>query len=555
MRDNMENLKDKSSLDFTNPTHVNTVPAQAVRLKGEKVAEEVRKDNMNTSGPESNEPEYSLNDDRRVKVLSPGAMVAKRFFRNGVAVFGMIVLIAMFVFSFIGGIISPYEQDEKFYTTEYQLKEYAGVTKNEELRFATAPDQEFGGAVQAKTVLAIKQNASEFVYRDVTYKVTKEGENLHSVSLNGTMIGIAYTDIVSTTVAGATISFDFQYNALKAYGSNDSGFQADGQSYQMDGATVLASDGSEVAFISQYVVQSVMPDIFLTRDFKEAAVAAVESNTTEFKYTSEEGEHDYVIAYDPAAKVWSIQQETETYVFDTYSYPSKEHPLGTDKNGMDMLTRLMYGGRVSLVIGFIVVAISAFLGVIMGGISGYFGGWIDNLIMRAVDVFYCIPSTPILIILGAAMDAMRVDPTIRMLYLMLILGFLGWAGIARLVRGQILSLREQEFMTATEACGISVSRRIFRHLIPNVIPQLIVTCTMSLGSTILTEATLSFLGLGVKFPFASWGNIINDVNNTYVLTNYWFIWIPAGVCLLMTVLAFNLVGDGLRDAFDPRMKR
>jgi len=503
----------------------------------------------------SNEQQYSLNDDRRVKVLSPGAMVAKRFFRNRVAVFGMIVLVLMFIFSFVGGVISPYEEDEKFYTTEYQLKEYAGVTKNEELRFSTAPDQEFGGAVQAKTVLAIKQNASEFVYRDVTYKVTKEGENLHSVSLNGTMIGIAYTDIVSTTVAGTTISFDFQYNALKAYASGEAGFQADGQSYTMDGATVLAADGSEVAFISQYVVQSVMPDIFLTRDFKEAAVAAVESDTVEFKYTSDDGEHDYTIEYDPAAKVWSIKQETETYVFDAYSYPSKAHPLGTDKNGMDMLTRLMYGGRVSLVIGFIVVAISAFLGVIMGGISGYFGGWIDNLIMRAVDVFYCIPSTPILIILGAAMDAMRVDPTIRMLYLMLILGFLGWAGIARLVRGQILSLREQEFMTATEACGISVSRRIFRHLIPNVIPQLIVTCTMSLGSTILTEATLSFLGLGVKFPFASWGNIINDVNNTYVLTNYWFIWIPAGVCLLMTVLAFNLVGDGLRDAFDPRMKR
>ena len=242
-------------------------------------------------------------------------------------------------------------------------------------------------------------------------------------------------------------------------------------------------------------------------------------------------------------------------MFDTYSAPSKEHWLGTDRNGMDMLTRLMYGGRVSLIIGFIVVLIETFLGVIMGGISGYFGGWVDNLIMRLVDIFYCIPSMPIIIILGAAMDAMRVDPQIRMLYLMLILGFLGWAGVARLVRGQILSLREQEFMTATEACGIRVSRRIFKHLIPNVIPQLIVTCTMGLGSTILTEATLSFLGLGVKFPFASWGNIINDVNDTFVLTNYWFIWIPAGVLLLLTVLAFNLVGDGLRDAFDPKMKR
>ncbi|MCH5197773.1 MAG: ABC transporter permease, partial [Oscillospiraceae bacterium] len=127
---------------------------------------------------------------------------------------------------------------------------------------------------------------------------------------------------------------------------------------------------------------------------------------------------------------------------------------------MDMLTRLMYGGRVSLIIGFIVVFIESFIGVIFGGISGYFGGWVDNLIMRIVDIFYCIPSTPMLIILGAMMDAYNVKPQIRMLYLMLILGFLGWPGVARLVRGQILSLREQEFMTATEAGGIRISRRI-----------------------------------------------------------------------------------------------
>jgi peptide/nickel transport system permease protein len=238
-----------------------------------------------------------------------------------------------------------------------------------------------------------------------------------------------------------------------------------------------------------------------------------------------------------------------------YSRPSLSHPLGTDGNGMDMLTRLMYGGRVSLIIGFIVVFIETLLGVILGGISGYFGGWIDNLIMRIVDIFYCIPSMPIIIILGATMDNLQVDAQLRMLYLMLILGFLGWPSIARMVRGQILSLREQEFMTATEATGIRASRRIFKHLIPNVIPQLIVVCTMGLGDVILTEATLSFLGLGVKFPFASWGNIISDVNNTFVMTNYWFIWIPAGICLLITVLGFNFVGDGLRDAFDPRMKR
>ena len=234
---------------------------------------------------------------------------------------------------------------------------------------------------------------------------------------------------------------------------------------------------------------------------------------------------------------------------------SLTHLLGTDDVGRDVLSRLMYGARLSLLVGCLVVVLSLIMGVVLGLVAGYFGGIVDNVIMRIVDIFYCIPSTPLIIILGAAMDGMRVDPQIRMLYLMLILGFLGWPGIARLVRGQILSLREQEFMTATEACGISVSRRIFRHLIPNVIPQLIVNCTMSLGSTIITEATLSFLGLGVKFPFASWGNIMNDVSNSYVLTSYWFIWIPAGICLMLTVLGFNFVGDGLRDAFDPKMKR
>jgi peptide/nickel transport system permease protein len=135
------------------------------------------------------------------------------------------------------------------------------------------------------------------------------------------------------------------------------------------------------------------------------------------------------------------------------------------------------------------------------------------------------------------------------------MSLLGWVGIARIVRGQILSLREQEFMVATEATGISVSRRIFKHLIPNVIPQLIVFATMGLGDVILSEATLSFLGLGIKYPDSSLVSIINAVNDSYVMTNYLFVWIPAGVLILLTVLAFNFIGDGLRDAFDPKMKR
>jgi peptide/nickel transport system permease protein len=231
------------------------------------------------------------------------------------------------------------------------------------------------------------------------------------------------------------------------------------------------------------------------------------------------------------------------------------HFLGTDKMGRDYAIRVMMGTRISLLVGLIAAAIILVIGSIYGSVAAFAGGWVDLVMMRIVDIFYCIPAMPIIIIIGAAMDAANLDPSKRMLMLMIVLGLTGWPGVARLVRGQILSLREQEFMTATEACGISVPRRIFKHLIPNVMPQLIVTMTMGLGTTIILEATLSFLGLGVRFPFASWGNIINDVNNVFVLTHYLNIWIPAGILLLLTVLAFNIVGDGLRDAFDPKMKR
>lgn len=497
--------------------------------------------------------QLSLNDDRRVKVLTPGAMVAKRFFRNRLAVVGMIMLVAMFLFSFVGGMISPYDEDEQFYTYTLQNKEYAAVTKNDSFRYLAADGQEFGSILQAQFVLANEQESGTFSYNGVDYRIEKEGEDLGAIYQGDTLLAIAYKDIVNDE--SEPLSFAVKHEALKAYVNGENAFSAEGAAYTIDADGNILQQDAVAGYISRFVVSGV-DNASPSREFKEALEDAVDADETEFVFSDEDGEeHTYELSYDASAKVWAVIQETETYVYDKYSGPSKAHWLGTDKNGMDMLTRLMYGGRVSLVIGFIVVIISAVIGIILGGISGYFGGGIDNLIMRIVDVFYCIPSMPLIIILGSAMDAMRVDPQVRMLYLMLVLGFLGWPGVARLVRGQILSLREQEFMTATEACGIRVSRRIFRHLIPNVIPQLIVTCTMSLGSTILTEATLSFLGLGVKFPFASWGNIINDVNDSFVMTHYWFIWIPAGICLLISVLGFNFVGDGLRDAFDPKMKR
>ena len=540
MSDNMENREDLEREDT---------------LESPETIEETTEAPVTETKTESEE--YSLNDDRRVKVLSPGTLVAKRFFRNRIAVTGLVILAFMFLFSFIGGLVSPYKEDQKFYRYDIQQKTYAGVIENTEFRYASADGQDFGSILQAQLVLAVQTNKDSFTYKNVTYTVTEEGPDFYSVSIRGgANIGIAYKDVASSSNEGEKLPYALQFAALKAYTNGDTAFTAGGQDYTITEDGGVLQGETEVAYISRYVVNAVMGDVFLTRDFKDQLITCIESGAEDFYFTGEDGEtYDYKVSYNPDTKGWTVLQSKETYVFDTYSFPSREHWLGTDRNGMDMMTRLMYGGRVSLVIGFIVEIIATVLGVILGGLSGYFGKWVDMLIMRIVDVFYCIPSMPIIIILGAAMDNTGVDPQIRMIYLMLILGFLGWPGMARLVRGQILSLREQEFMTATEACGISVSRRIFRHLVPNVIPQLIVSCTMGLGGTIITEATLSFLGLGVKFPFASWGNIINDVNNTFVLQNYWFIWIPAGVLLLLTVLAFNLVGDGLRDAFDPKMKR
>ena len=258
---------------------------------------------------------------------------------------------------------------------------------------------------------------------------------------------------------------------------------------------------------------------------------------------------------------YTIHQTTETVLIDNFlAAPSVEHPLGTDDQGYDVLARLMYGGRVSLLVSFMTVILMTIFGVLMGGLAGYFGGWVDNVIMRICDVLMCLPGVPILLILSSAMDGWValdiVEEEMRIYILMFFLTVISWSGTARLVRGQILSLREQEFMVAAEAMGYSTGRKIFKHLIPNVMPQLIVQMSLSLGSMILYEATLSYLNMGIKAPYTAWGSMINIITtNQDILQNYPMVWVPAGVCIVIAVLGFNFVGDGLRDALDPKARR
>ncbi len=234
---------------------------------------------------------------------------------------------------------------------------------------------------------------------------------------------------------------------------------------------------------------------------------------------------------------------------------SASHWLGTDTDGRDVFTRLMYGGRISLTVGFVVVAIELIIGVILGGIAGYYGGAVDMIIMRLVEVFYCLPFVPLMLILSSMFLGYGISPRYKIYFIMIVMGILYWASVARNVRAQILSLREMEYMQAAEATGISTTRKIFKHLIPNTVPIIILIATMDVGGVILTESVLSFLGVGIAWPYASWGNMANTVTQSIVLKNYPNIWAPPGILILLTVLAFNFIGDGMRDAFDPKMKR
>ncbi|CAM3388340.1 oligopeptide ABC transporter permease [Saccharibacillus brassicae] len=252
--------------------------------------------------------------------------------------------------------------------------------------------------------------------------------------------------------------------------------------------------------------------------------------------------------------LFSPYELNQTNVRNKNQAPNASYWLGTDKLGRDILLRVMLAGRISLTVGLVATAISVAIGATLGAVAGFYRRYADTIIMRIADIFLALPTLPILITLGAILSDLKVDPGQRIYFLMLIIGLLGWVGLARLVRSQILTLREQEFMQATEALGLRDNRKIFRHLLPNTVPIIIVSATLGVAGAILTESALSFLGLGVVPPTPSWGNMITAANSLIEFRKRPWTWIPPGICILVTVTAINLIGDGLRDALDPKMK-
>jgi peptide/nickel transport system permease protein len=229
-------------------------------------------------------------------------------------------------------------------------------------------------------------------------------------------------------------------------------------------------------------------------------------------------------------------------------HPNSVHLLGTDKIGRDLFVRLFYAGRISLGLALAVVFLECLIGVVLGSLSGFYGGMIDAVIMRLAEIFLSFPFMMFCITVVAVFG--NSIPT-----LIFVLALLSWPSIARIVRGQILTLREMEYMEACEALGINDVRRIFKHLLPNVLAYVIVYATLGMASVILTETSLSFLGLGVSPPTPTWGNMIQEARNMLIIQHKWWYWIPPGICIFISVMCFNILGDGMRDAIDPKMKR
>lgn len=225
--------------------------------------------------------------------------------------------------------------------------------------------------------------------------------------------------------------------------------------------------------------------------------------------------------------------------------PGLAYPLGTDDLGRDVLVRILYGARISLLVGFVAVGIATFIGILLGAMAGYYGRWVDAVIMRFVDIMLCFPTFFLILAVIAFLK-----PSIW--NIMIIIGLTSWMGVARLVRAEFLSLRERDFVLAARAIGAKDARIIFRHILPNAISPVLVSATLGVAGAILTESALSFLGIGVQPPTPSWGNML--IAGKQTLGTAWWLSVFPGMAILITVLGYNLLGEGIRDAMDPRIK-
>jgi peptide/nickel transport system permease protein len=261
------------------------------------------------------------------------------------------------------------------------------------------------------------------------------------------------------------------------------------------------------------------------------------------------------VAGSQAAAVYAGAKQS--YLVDSNGAVTEEAGLrgylfGTDRSGRDVLTRIIHGGKMTMTIGAVAVIVSTIIAIIVGCLSGYFGGWVDMLLMRVTEIFSSIPFLPFAMMLSYVIRTMPINETTRIFIIMIMLGLLSWTGLARMIRAQVLAEREKEFVIAAQSMGVKESRIAFKHILPNVISVILVSVTLDFAGCLLTESSLSYLGFGVQQPQPTWGNMLNGANNSIVIQNYWWQWVFPAIFLSIATISINIIGDTLRDVLDPK---
>ena len=368
-----------------------------------------------------------------------------------------------------------------------------------------------------------------------------------------------------SVTGGQTLTFNMQ----SAY-SNKDGAIKNLRSYMTDRTVIdIAATNNCYAFV--------MDDgslvVFGAAEYGEKDIPAI---TTEEKMVSISAGTRHFVAVGESGKVYTwghndggqcdVAGETTDHVFvgakQTYLVNAEGelteksgftgHIMGTDSRGRDILTRIVHGGKMTMTIGAVAVIVSTIIAIIIGCLSGYFGGWVDMLLMRITEIFSAIPFLPFAMMLSYVIRTMPIGETVRIFIIMIMLGLLSWTGLARMIRAQVLAEREKEFVLAAKSMGVKENRIAFKHILPNVISIILVNVTLDFASCMLTESSLSYLGFGVQQPQPTWGNMLYGANNSIVIQNYWWQWLFPAIFLSIATISINIIGDTLRDVLDPK---
>ncbi|MBE6632726.1 MAG: ABC transporter permease subunit [Ruminococcaceae bacterium] len=608
------------------------------------------------------------------KLESPSKMAVKEFFRRKVAVVALVVLVALFLFVFVGSLFIPMDLS---YTDTLQanippnysmrrvpkeLKDNireingfsnftVGVSHDNTLYmwghtnnalsnqdYAAFPEEIQPGKVLTASagynhVIAITTDGKVVGWGDNTrgqYGTANEADNLLQMPdliLNGTLdpakvqqlvcgyqaTALVYdgqlymwgncnalTNMKQLLAASETYCQENNTRVAKVVLSNYYGVvlfengAMTGSNMLFNRESAMSSTGEKVKNFTTYIFDKKLVDIAATNncfafllesgevlvagaaEFGEQDIAPIPEGE---KYVSLAGGTRHFVGVTDAGKAYAwghndkgqaeINGQAATTVYagakQTYlvngeddlteSFGLKGYLFGTDNRGRDTFTRIVHGGKMTMTIGAVAVIVSSIIAIIVGCLSGYFGGWVDMLLMRITEIFSAIPFLPFAMMLSMIIRFYPISDTMRIFIIMIILGLLSWTGLARMIRGQVLAEREKEFVIAAQSMGVKEHLIAFKHILPNVISVILVSMTLDFAGCLLTESSLSYLGFGVQQPQPTWGNMLNGANNSIVIQNYWWQWVFPSIFLSLATISINVIGDTLRDVLDPKSSR